>query len=127
MEHEGNRAIRVGDYKLVAKGEKGRWELYDISKDRSEQTDLSEAMPDLAEELAEKWMAYATRANVLPINPKSNQKADKVNRKQRRFVLRQGDDLARDVAPFVQKRSFELVANVKVEGDGVCGRWMETV
>ncbi|MDG2222113.1 MAG: arylsulfatase [Rubripirellula sp.] len=118
-EHEGNRAIRVGDYKLVAKGEKGRWELYDISKDRSEQTDLSEAMPDLAEELAEKWMAYATRANVLPINPKSNQKADKVNRKQRRFVLRQGDDLARDVAPFVQKRSFELVANVKVEGDGV--------
>ncbi|MGB0599893.1 MAG: arylsulfatase [Rubripirellula sp.] len=118
-EHEGNRAIRVGDYKLVAKGEKGPWELYDISKDRSEQTNLSEEMPDLAAELAEKWMAYAARSNVLPINPRGNQKAEKVNKKQRRFVLRQGDDLTRDVAPFVQNRAFELIASVKVEGDGV--------
>ena len=118
-EHEGNRAIRVGDFKLVAKGQNGAWELYDISKDRSEQKDLSQEKPELAAELAEKWMAYAKRANVLPINPKAEQKAAKFNRKQRRFVLQHGDDLSREVGPFVQKRGFELLANVTIEGDGV--------
>ena len=39
-EHEGNRAIRVGDYKLVAKGAEGKWELYNIANDRSEQKRL---------------------------------------------------------------------------------------
>ncbi|MEM0926544.1 MAG: arylsulfatase [Planctomycetota bacterium] len=69
-EHEGNRAIRVGDYKLVAKGAKGPWELYDLSKDRSEQVDLSRQKPELAKQLRDKWQTYAERANVLPLNPK---------------------------------------------------------
>ena len=30
-EHEGNRAVRVGPWKLVAKGPGGKWELYDIA------------------------------------------------------------------------------------------------
>ncbi len=118
-EHEGNRAIRVGDYKLVAKGENGPWELYDLSKDRSEQNDLSSQMPQLANELAQKWMAYAERADVLPVNPKPNQNATRFNKQQRRFVLKQGDDLPRDVAPFVQDRGFELIADVTIQGDGV--------
>lgn len=118
-EHEGNRAIRRGNYKLVAKGANGPWELYDISRDRSEQHDLREEMPALAKELADQWMEYAERANVLPVNPKSNQKATKFNRKQRRFVLKHGDDLNREVAPFVQKRGFELLADVDIQGDGV--------
>ena len=45
-EHEGNRAIRVGDYKLVAKGARGKWELYNIARDRSEQNDLSNSDPE---------------------------------------------------------------------------------
>ena len=69
-EHEGNRAIRVGDYKLVAKGAKGKWQLYDISKDRSEQHDLSGSQPERAKKLAAMWQAYAERADVLPLNPK---------------------------------------------------------
>ena len=68
-EHEGNRAIRVGDYKLVAKGSKGKWELYNIAKDRSEQNDLAAEQPDRAKRLAAMWQAYAERANVLPLNP----------------------------------------------------------
>ena len=68
-EHEGNRAIRVGDYKLVAKGAKGRWELYNIARDRSEQHDLADQQPELAATLAGMWQAYAQRANVLPLNP----------------------------------------------------------
>ena len=44
-EHEGNRAIRVGDWKLVSKfsaPERGRWELYNLKQDRSELNDLAE-------------------------------------------------------------------------------------
>jgi arylsulfatase len=65
-EHEGNRAIRVGDFKLVAKGANGKWELYNLATDRSEQHDLSIEKPFMAKKLAEQWQAYAERANVLP-------------------------------------------------------------
>ena len=37
-----NRAIRVGDWKLVAKGDNGPWELYDLKTDRCEQKNLAE-------------------------------------------------------------------------------------
>lgn len=73
-EHEGNRAVRVGDFKLVAKGAKGPWELYNIAKDRSEQNNLVESHPDKARELAKMWQSYAERANVLPLNPNSKKK-----------------------------------------------------
>ncbi|MEM6472962.1 MAG: arylsulfatase [Planctomycetota bacterium] len=69
-EHEGNRAIRVGNEKLVAKGPKGKWELYDLSTDRSEQYNLANSRPQRVTELAAMWQAYAERANVLPLNPK---------------------------------------------------------
>ena len=80
-EHEGNRAIRAGDYKLVAKGAKGKWELYNIAKDRSEQHDLSSEEPERAEKLAAMWQAYAERANVLPLNPKKEKKQEKQKEK----------------------------------------------
>ena len=109
-EHEGNRAVRVGDWKLVAKGAQGPWELYNIAKDRSEQDDLASIHPERVKQLADKWQAYAERANVLPLNPKnpSSQKADKkaFNRKQTRFELKHGDDLDRYKAPFVENRAF---------------------
>tara|TARA_R110002049_G_scaffold285698_3_gene466883 strand:+ start:32724 stop:34472 length:1749 start_codon:yes stop_codon:yes gene_type:complete len=77
-EHEGNRAVRVGDYKLVAKGANGKWELYNIAQDRSEQNDLAEREPQMVEKLSQMFDAYAERANVLPLNPnkKKNQKQD---------------------------------------------------
>ncbi len=71
-EHEGNRAVRVGDFKLVAKGAKGPWELYNIATDRSEQQDLSKQDPQRVAQLAAMWDAYAQRANVLPLNPRAN-------------------------------------------------------
>jgi len=52
--HEENKAIRVGDYKLVAaKGD--AWALYDLKTDRAEQFDLSAKMPEKAKELADLW------------------------------------------------------------------------
>ena len=53
-EHEGNKAVRLGDYKLVQDWEKGiddNWELYDISKDRSEQNNVIDLLPDKAKEM----------------------------------------------------------------------------
>jgi arylsulfatase len=65
-EHEGNRAIRQGKWKLVAKGRKGKWELYNIETDRSELHDLADTHPDRAKKLADMWQAYAAKANVIP-------------------------------------------------------------
>jgi arylsulfatase A-like enzyme len=52
--HAGNRAIRQGNFKLVAaKGDP--WELYDLSRDRAESYDLSNKMPDKAKALENSW------------------------------------------------------------------------
>ena len=65
-EHEGNAAVRVGDWKLVRAGRNAAWELYDLAKDRTEQHDLAEGEPEQAKELAAKWEAWAERAQVKP-------------------------------------------------------------
>jgi arylsulfatase len=54
--HEGNRAIRRDDLKLVAVNN-GPWELYDLAKDRGELHNLAADQPDLARELAAAWQA----------------------------------------------------------------------
>jgi arylsulfatase len=74
-EHEGNRAVRKGDYKLVAI-HNTPWELYDMSKDRSELKDLSGIMPKKAEELQSAYEAWAKRVGAMPW--------DKVNVKKKK-------------------------------------------
>jgi arylsulfatase A-like enzyme len=64
-EHEGNRAIRRGNWKAVMKL-KGPWELYDVEADRTEQNNLIEEKPELAKELIAEWEAWAERADVGP-------------------------------------------------------------
>ena len=64
-EHEGNRAVRRGDWKLVAK-HKGPWELYDLSKDRTERNDLAKTNPEMVAELTKLYEAYAARTSVAP-------------------------------------------------------------
>ena len=66
-EHESNRAIREGRWKLVAKGQDGPWELYDIDADRSELHDVIAEHPDLSKRLAADWTAWAKRDDVLPL------------------------------------------------------------
>lgn len=64
-EHEGNRAVRVGDWKLVAKHGQP-WELYDLANDRVEANDLAAKEPERVRELAAKYDDYAKRALVEP-------------------------------------------------------------
>lgn len=54
-EHNGNAAIRVGDWKLVRAGVKGPWELYDLKTDRTELNNLAADKPELVKQLATKW------------------------------------------------------------------------
>lgn len=56
--HIANRAVRVGDWKLVAAG-KSPWELYDLSKDRSETKNLAAANPAKVKELEQEWTRRA--------------------------------------------------------------------
>ncbi|MCB1094650.1 MAG: arylsulfatase [Verrucomicrobiae bacterium] len=65
-EHEGNRAVRDGKWKLVATMAKGEWELYDIERDRTETTDLASQNPERVRAMATLWQNWAVRANVLP-------------------------------------------------------------
>ena len=127
-EHEGNRAVRMGQWKLVAKGRNGPWELYDIDADRTETNDLSAAQPDRAKRMAAMWDAYAARANVVPWPGEAKPAAGggggatgqgKVPA-QTSFKLKQGDALAGDDAPQAGGRAFTLTAEVtKPAADGV--------
>ena len=66
FEHEGNRAVRDGKWKLVAKGLKGSWELYDISRDRAEMDDLAAANPELVSKMSAEYDSWAARCQVVP-------------------------------------------------------------
>lgn len=65
-EHEGNRAVRMGPWKLVAKGPAGKWELYNINSDRTEMHNLASSEPQRVTQMVAKWEAWAKRARVLP-------------------------------------------------------------
>ena len=73
IEHENNAFARDGDWKLVGRevAETGgtnasKWELYDVSKDRTEVNNLAQTNPDKLKELASKWESWAERAHVYP-------------------------------------------------------------
>jgi arylsulfatase A-like enzyme len=64
-EHEGNKAMRDGKWKLVSRFP-DQWELFDMEADRTELHDLSAAMPERAKQMAADWQAWATRIGVQP-------------------------------------------------------------
>ncbi len=68
-EHEGNRAVRQGKWKLVSRWNQddgGRWELYDLEADRTEMNNLAGSNAAQAAELEQMYEAWAERANVAP-------------------------------------------------------------
>jgi arylsulfatase len=64
-EHEGNRAIRKGSWKLVAR-HGSPWELYDLDADRTENHDLAARHPERVAVLSRAWEAWAARCGVEP-------------------------------------------------------------
>jgi arylsulfatase len=72
-EHEGNRAVRQGKWKLVAaQGQPAvrmagqPWELYDLEADRTELNNLADEYPDRIEQLKSLYQSWAKRCGVLP-------------------------------------------------------------
>ena len=61
--HEGNRALRVGDWKLVNESKVNRgtndnpWALYDLATDRCEMVDLSSEKPERCKQMQARWQA----------------------------------------------------------------------
>lgn len=56
--HDGHRAIRVSDWKLVATAGHA-WELYDLKADRAERENLAAAMPEKVKEMSDLWQKQA--------------------------------------------------------------------
>ena len=83
-EHERNCAVRVGKWKLVGKGvlgpegpNVGKWELYDIEKDRSELNNLAAQQPERVARMSDLFLAYCKRANVIPFQGEKKKRKPK--------------------------------------------------
>lgn len=79
FEHEGNRGLRQGKWKLVSKAYPGaghfrkvdeiplnEWALYDMEEDRTELNNLANENPEKVKELSEMWQKWAKRTNTVP-------------------------------------------------------------
>jgi arylsulfatase A-like enzyme len=64
-EHEGNRAVRSGNWKIVSLYPE-TWELYDMTADRVERNNVAAKHPDIVKRLSDEWDAWAKRTNVDP-------------------------------------------------------------
>jgi len=92
-EHEGNRGIREGRWKLVSEAwpvpvtldsleqlPLNLWELYDIEKDRSELNNLSGQYPEKVKEMAAEWQEWAGRVGAVPKPPQKLRLYNKVRK-----------------------------------------------
>ncbi|MBF0198313.1 MAG: arylsulfatase [Planctomycetes bacterium] len=88
FEHEGNGAIRRGNWKLVGKKVMGpeksildKWELYNIAEDRSELNNLIKKQPDLAKEMVALFEAEGKRVRFFPSKYGRAKKVKKAKKK----------------------------------------------
>ncbi|MGI9472010.1 MAG: arylsulfatase [Rubripirellula sp.] len=66
FEHQGNRAVRDGRWKLVALDDQP-WELYDFLVDRTEMNDLAAEYPKRVKTLESAWETWAEKNQVTPL------------------------------------------------------------
>lgn len=64
-ERAGNRAARKGNWKIVSTYPAYKWELYDLSMDRGETTDLADRHPEIVNELSSAYFAWAEKTGVV--------------------------------------------------------------
>lgn len=76
FEHEGNRAVRQGEWKLVSQKPLNKWELYHIKTDRSELNDLSAKYPDKVAAMEALYNEWAARAGVIPFEKLEKRKGE---------------------------------------------------
>jgi arylsulfatase len=64
-EHEGNRAVRKGPWKIVAPSGQP-WRLFNLEKDRTELRDVSAENPGIKEELIAAYAEWAKKVGARP-------------------------------------------------------------
>ncbi|MBM3739040.1 MAG: arylsulfatase [Acidobacteria bacterium] len=64
-EHEGNRAVREGKWKLVSR-HPGGWELYDLESDRTEMNNLAARDRKRVERMTAMYQSWADRVGAVP-------------------------------------------------------------
>ncbi len=72
-EHQGNRAVRDGKWKLVNQHSVD-WELFDMDKDRTELNNLAEQEPERVKNMISMWEQWAARCEVRPWPLHENEK-----------------------------------------------------
>lgn len=69
-EYNDDKAIRIGNYKAKWIGKPfgaGAWEVFDLSVDPGEATDISSQQPKLKQRLIDAWNEYAKSVGVVPL------------------------------------------------------------
>ncbi len=89
--HEGHRAVRVGDMKLVAVKQQP-WELYDLATDRCETQDLAAARPEQVAALDAEWSRIADECRVLAAPTTVKERAGRAARRPPNIVYVMTDD-----------------------------------
>jgi len=119
-EHEGNRAVRQGDWKLVSRHNQG-WELYDLKADRTELHDLAADRPRTVETLLALYESWAQRCGVLPWPVKQPAAPAAGNGSAANaFDLQPEQQLDRANSPRVQQTAFTVTGTIHAtKPDGV--------
>jgi arylsulfatase len=68
-EHERNRAVREGKWKLVSAAGGSSWALFDMEADRTETNDRADEHPERVTQMAERYDRWAKRTHVVPRSP----------------------------------------------------------
>ena len=66
VEHEGNKMLRLGDWKIVQEYTETSWMLYNIKEDPVEMHDLAAEEPELLKKLTKLYESEAKRTGVEP-------------------------------------------------------------
>ena len=82
--HEKNRALRMGDWKIVAAGADSPWELYDLRTDRAESNNLATKQPERVKEMAAVWEKHTEEFRALAMKDLRPDAGDKPNAKKKK-------------------------------------------
>ena len=123
FDHFESSAIRKGDWKLVRGNNRYKnrtWELYNLAEDRCETNNLIESHAEKAEELEAEWLAWAKRVKVNPYYSHAQANPAKVRKKLKKdaqgfYLLKHGDQVAREYAPQFANKSIEIKLSVTRE------------
>ena len=124
----GHRGIIHEDWKAVAYHEPGTafeddiWELYDLSNDFNELSDLSEPEALRLEKLKDLWWTEAESNQVLPLDdrfgPRFAENAERHRGGRTNYSFWPGmGHLPSDVAPDLRSRSYAISATVELKSD----------